>query len=269
MKRLLLASTALAIGGQAFAADMAVKAPPVAAAPFSWTGCYVGGHLGVGSSREKFSDPGYTFSGVPRSNFAPPGGSIAVNSAANGLAGTQVGCDDQFATHWVLGLAGDFSWAGITGQATDPFFTGKSGNPITLVSKTDELATVTGRLGYAWDRFTVYGKGGAAWAQDKDTIQNLVSLNNFLCVSGGFVACNPTGNDTRIGWTAGVGFEWALTDYWSAMVEYDHYGFGTKGVSLFDPAAGVRIGGVAILANVSEGIDAVKVGINYRFGLGR
>src|SRR5204863_514278 len=63
MKKLLLASTALvALGGQALAADlpvgMPVKAPIAAPIPvFSWTGCYVGGHVGVGWGRKDFSEP--------------------------------------------------------------------------------------------------------------------------------------------------------------------------------------------------------------------
>jgi hypothetical protein len=42
-----IAAIAALIGAPAFAADMAVKAPPPAPAPvYSWTGWYVGGNLG-------------------------------------------------------------------------------------------------------------------------------------------------------------------------------------------------------------------------------
>jgi outer membrane immunogenic protein len=259
MKRFLLASVALTFGGHAFAADMPVKAPPAAVPSFSWTGCYLGGHIGVGGSHDVFSDPTGTL-------FGPAGSSIGVGSRDGALGGAQAGCDYEFANNWVIGLAGDFSWAHITGQDTDPFFAGKGGNTITLNSKTDKLASATGRLGYAWDHLLVYGKGGAAWAHDQYSIQNLVSYNGIFCFAGGgFVACNPAGSDTRVGWTAGFGLEWAITNNWSALLEYDHYGFGTKSVTLTDPN---NIGAPA-LANISERIDAVKVGLNYRFGLGR
>src|SRR5579884_2708446 len=66
MKRILLATTALAttalaVSGGAYAADLApvrmpLKAPPVVARPFSWTGCYIGGHLGGGWSHANFVD---------------------------------------------------------------------------------------------------------------------------------------------------------------------------------------------------------------------
>jgi outer membrane immunogenic protein len=42
-----ITALALAASGSAFAADMAVKAPPSAPAPVdSWTGWYVGGNVG-------------------------------------------------------------------------------------------------------------------------------------------------------------------------------------------------------------------------------
>jgi outer membrane immunogenic protein len=267
LKKLLLATSALVFAGQAVAADlparMAVKAPVVAAIPYSWTSCYVGGHVGAGWDRTSFSDPGYA--GTPviggpggTQNIAPLGSSIGVNGQAGALGGVQAGCDYQFANRWVIGLAGDFSWANIQGMANDPFFGGKNGGPITLTTRTDRIATVTGRVGYAWDHFLLYGKGGAAFAHDRYGVQNMFTLNGVFC---GTVACNPTGSTDRAGWTAGAGFEWAFANNWSAMVEYDHYGFANKGVSFTDPNAGP----VVAILNIKQNIDVVKVGINYRF----
>lgn len=164
MKSVLMATTALVVfGGAALAADlpqrMPLKARAFAPVPFSWTGCSIGGHAGAGWSHTDYSDP--NVNGV--TTIAGPGqGSIGLDQNAGFLGGAQVGCDYQFASNWVVGLAGDFSWANIDGQATDPFFAGKNGNPITLHAKTNYVADVTGRIGYAWDRYLFYGKGGAA-----------------------------------------------------------------------------------------------------------
>jgi outer membrane immunogenic protein len=132
----LLVSSALVAGGQAFAADlpakMPVKAPVVAAVPYSWTGCYVGGHVGAGWDRTNFSDPGTVavpfLGGTPslQQNIAPLGSSIEVNGGAGAVGGVQAGCDYQFANHLVIGLAGDFSWTDIHGLGNDPFFGGKT-----------------------------------------------------------------------------------------------------------------------------------------------
>jgi outer membrane immunogenic protein len=70
------------------------------------------------------------------------------------------------------------------------------------------------------------------------------------------------GSTDRAGWTAGVGLEWAFAKNWSAMVEYDHFGFGNKGVSFTGPNIGQNF-----IFNVTQDIDIVKVGVNYRFGL--
>ena len=260
MRIFLLASSALVFAGSAVAADLPArlptKAPPVVAAvPYTWTGCSIGGHVGAGWDRTTFTDPGNVdpFFGGPAPRLAPAGASIGVNSQAGALGGVQAGCDYQFASNWVVGLGGDFAWADIHGVANDPFFVGKNGQPVPLSTRTDMLASVTGRVGYAWDRFLVYGKGGGAWAHDK------YSISNLTCAF--FTTCNLTGSTDRFGWTAGVGVEWAFAPNWSALVEYNHYGFGNKTISFTDPAVPVTQ-----QFNVKQQIDVVKVGINYRFG---
>ena len=160
------------------------------------------------------------------------------------LGGGQIGCNYQFATNWVAGIDGDFSWADVKGNTIDPYFTNKN-----FHSKTDFLATATGRLGFAWDRWMVYGKGGVAWADDK---YNLISGSTDASVG-----------EHRTGWTAGVGVEWAFWDNWSVKVEYDHYGFGSRRVVF---ATGGYV--TNIPADVDQRIDVVKAGINYRFNWG-
>ncbi len=251
MRKLLLASSALVFAGSAFAADLPArlptKAPPVVAAvPYTWTGCYVGGHVGAGWDRTKFTDQS------PGQLLAPPGASIGVNSDAGVLGGVQAGCDYQFAGNWVIGFGGDIAWTDIHGVANDPFFVGKNGAPVPISTRTEAIASVTGRVGYAWDRFLVYGKGGGAWAHDK------YSISNLNCI---LVTCNLNGSTDRIGWTAGVGVEWAFAPNWSALVEYNHYGFGNKGITFTDPAVAA-----VVVYNARQDIDVIKVGINYRFG---
>jgi outer membrane immunogenic protein len=258
MRSVLLASSALIVSAHVAAAQPYIPANPILlppAGPYSWTGCYVGGHAGPAWDRTTLTDPF-------QQNIAPPGRSVGVNGQGF-LHGVQAGCDYQFARHWVIGLAGDFSWANIAGQGNDPFFAGKNGNPITLSSRTDWLASVTGRLGYSWDRYLLYVRGGAAWADNHYTAQNLQSVNGNDCGTFPFfVACNPSGGTTRWGWVAGIGFEWSFATNWSAMVEYNHYGFGGRDVSLIDPNAG--LGNIALL-NVAQDVNMVRIGINYRF----
>jgi opacity protein-like surface antigen len=82
MKKLLTAIAALGlIGTPAFAADMAVKAPPPAPAPvpiFSWTGAYVGLFAGYGWAKADATEPFdagtgffYNFGGNPSIRSTP------------------------------------------------------------------------------------------------------------------------------------------------------------------------------------------------------
>ena len=237
---------------------MPLKAPPTAV-PYTWTGCYVGAHVGLGWDRSTFTDPGNT-SGLGLAPFqiiAPRGSSIGVKGGPGVVGGFQGGCDYQFTSNWVVGIGGDFAWSDdIRGALNDPFFVGKNGLPIPLNTKTDRIASLTGRVGYAWDHFLLYGKGGAAWAH------NNYSIQNSTCT---FFTCNNiAGSTDRTGWTVGVGLEWAFADHWSAMIEYDHFGFGNRGVSFTGPALAPQ----SDIFNIRQDVDIVKIGVNYRFGLG-
>jgi outer membrane immunogenic protein len=278
MKRLLLATTALTLGGHAFAADirarMPLKAPPPAAA-YSWTGCHLGGNVGAGWGHVSLKDPNNVL-GPGIGFFAPTGSGVDFGEGAGVLGGGQLGCDYQFATNWVIGLAGDFSWADIEGNSTDPyafaggdpFFGGKAGTPATLRDKTQWLATATGRAGYAWDRWMLYGKGGVAFQHSSVTIQNIAGWGTpgSLCFSGAaFAACNPSGTDNHVGWTVGVGATYAFAANWSAGIEYDHYGFGTHTVTLNAPNV-FPFTSPSAPVQVSQRIDAIKFVLDYHFG---
>ena len=73
--------------------------------------------------------------------------------------------------------------------------------------KSDWLATVRGRAGWAWDRVLFYGTGGAAFAP--------ASVG-----AGSFFAGSLGGSATMTGWTAGGGVEYAFTPNWTAKAEY-------------------------------------------------
>jgi outer membrane immunogenic protein len=228
MKKLLLTTVSVAA---LVTARPALAAPPMPG--FSWTGCYVGGHIGGGWGEKSFSDVG---PGGLVSVFGPP--NARVDAKVSGfLGGAQLGCNYQFAPMWIVGLQGDFAAADISGDTISPF----TAVGTFLGAKMDWLASATARFGYAVNNnWLLYAKGGAAWAHDK-----------YTAIYG----ATFTGTETRGGWTIGGGLEWAFMDNWSAMLEYDFYDFGTKDVSL---TAGAAI-------NVKQYIGVVKFGINYRF----
>src|SRR6516165_4425149 len=111
-RRVLLASVsavALFIASEAKSADLPVKAPIIAPAPiFSWTGCYVGGHVGFGWGRNHHTQTGSTaFSGVSGGTIVENGAARGAVDTSGGLIGGQVGCNYQYASNWVFGVQGD------------------------------------------------------------------------------------------------------------------------------------------------------------------
>jgi outer membrane immunogenic protein len=231
---LALAGT-IAFASCAQAADLAVPpamppAAPVAYAPqvYNWNGFYVGGHLGGGYGASTWSDP-----------FA--GGNNDFNDRGF-LGGAQVGANAQF-NRLVLGLEGDFSWTNINDKGSDSI-----GDA--LNTNVQWTSTVTGRVGAAFDRLLVYGKGGLALAEDQST------LTDFT----GTAASNSL---LRTGWTAGAGLEYAIDQNWSAKLEYDYLGFGSQAMNFTTPALG------AVTSNTSLNVQEIKAGLNFRFGGGQ
>ena len=104
MRKRYLSTLALAVlghaTGSAMAADLPVKAPAAPVPAFSWTGCYIGGHIGAVISDDQLT-----------SIF----GNTHSFSSTGFVGGGQIGCDYQFATGWIVGVEGQAAW---TSQAS-------------------------------------------------------------------------------------------------------------------------------------------------------
>ena len=244
MKERLLAgliATAL-LGGSAGAADLRIyqTAAPVIAY-FSWTGCYLGGNGGGLFASRSWKDriPGDPFFGTDLGSY----------TASGALAGVQAGCNYQ-PGGGVLGVQADYDWSNASAYNTPsslfaPLF-------LTDRSQTKSLASVTGRVGYAWDRFLAYVKAGSAWQRSAYS----------LLVAGQVAA---SASETRGGWTAGIGAEYALLDWLSAFIEYDYYWFGTNTNTFVCGTCG--FGAVVAPFDIITDIHVVKAGVNFKFGL--
>jgi outer membrane immunogenic protein len=247
MKKILLATVALTalVAAPAMAADLArpvyKAAPPPPVYTYSWTGCYIGGNGGGVWVRKDYSLTALAgIGGVPVTGFGS-------HDASSGIGGVQAGCNYQFAGGWVIGIQGDYDWMRANGSHLDPFGLGT-----TQTSNAKSLASVTGRIGYAWDRFLGYVKGGGAWERD-----DYSWIIPGPVVPGGVVL---GASETRGGWTVGVGGEYAFTDWLTGFVEYDYYGFGTRNV-----AFGIAPVTVANF-DIKESKSVAKVGLNFKFG---
>lgn len=126
-------------------------------------------------------------------------------------------------------------------------------NPYAQSVQSNWLSTIRGRLGITYGSALFYGTGGLAIAQVKFT-------DSFLGLHG-VGPINASVSDTRVGWSAGGGAEWAIAPGWSGKIEYLHADLGSVtnlGMSAFNPA---RINNAH---SVTE--DLVRLGVNYRWG---
>jgi opacity protein-like surface antigen len=128
MKKLAITIAAIAlIGTPAFAADMAVKAPPPPPAPvYNWTGWYAGFNFGAGFGTSNNATTTSTSVADGLAQFFPgttPSGSLAgANSGVAGLnqsgpiGGVQIGYNFQLNQLFVFGFEADIQGAAITGS---------------------------------------------------------------------------------------------------------------------------------------------------------
>jgi outer membrane immunogenic protein len=240
----------LVLASPAFAADMAPLAP---AAPFAqrftWTGCYLGGHVGGGFARKDMTDP------VQLAQDTFGGATTAITTTSTNptgaVVGGQIGCDYQFAQSWVVGIEGSASGSTMKGSKTVPLRDSPPDSAL-VTARTDFLASVTGRLGYAMDNVLVYAKGGVAWAGDKYDVSG--TFTNLAATSFLF-----QGPDTRVGWTAGAGLQWAFSRHWSASLEYDYYDFGNRSVLMTEQLTGAGTG----VLDIKQTVQVVKLGLNF------
>jgi len=284
MKKLLLGTVALAaLGVPAIAADMGVRpvARPVVAYT-NWTGCHVGGLVGI----ESGSNSGYTTTSGTLGKTIPgagpgvvfsPGQPWAQGFNMNGFnGGGYGGCDYQVGV-WVFGIEGDWSIENKSGQA-GPRTTALASNlatptplPQTVYTEAQErwYATARGRLGYAVDKWLFFVSGGAAWTKVDSSYSVLGTP-----AGGSGATYFALQNDRRSGWTAGGGFDYALTTAslmpgWSLRVEYLYINFGSYN-TFTNPtiAAGPAgpTGPYIFNLNTKLTDNVLRVGLSYKFG---
>src|SRR5262249_25794482 len=132
--------------------------------------------------------------------------SFTDNNKSGFIGGGQVGFNYQV-NNFVFGVEGDID--GTSLSRTSPSVVTGIGT-LQASTSTDSIATLPGRIGFAFDRWMIYAKGGGAWVQNSATLSNLTT------------GASISGSDTASGWMAGVGAEWAWSGPWSAKIEYNH-----------------------------------------------
>jgi len=200
MRHVLIIGGALAaLTTNTYAADMPIAAPET----YDWSGFYIGGQAGYG-----WADFEYEFNTTGHYNSVP---GDALDASADGfIGGGHIGhnwqLDQMVAGLEISGYVGDL-------EDTDPsFFAGE-----TVTNEVEWFLTVAPRFGYAFDNFLVYGKAGLA----------IGDVRSFM--EDGTDYYEET--NTQLGFTAGVGVEYGITENISVGVEYMYVNFGDENIA--------------------------------------
>lgn len=207
----------------AFTAPSPRPTPAPAASPFSWRGFYFGvsaGYVsGNGDTRiEPLPTAAQFVNLLPQTLSPDPTGA---------LGGAQLGYNHQRG-HIVFGGEIDANAVGVDGkvvqapiiQNTGLPFPGPNNN-ITISEHTDALFTFRPRVGWAYNRFLVYGTGGLALGHVGFTANtDFRTFGNEQYI--------VTTSKTKPGWVAGGGAEYGFAQHWSVKGEFLHYELGDE-----------------------------------------
>jgi opacity protein-like surface antigen len=253
-----------------------VKAPRSYIAPTNWTGFYVGGVFGADYGRTDV-----TVLTAPAQSERP--------WVAGVLGGIEAGYNRQLSNNWVLGVEGDIVATNTHGARNLPpvaspgpnstaCFGGPcpntaSPNTVEVGDRTNWIGTVTGKVGYAYERTLYYVKAGVAFEDSKVS----ATCNDPAAVASGSLPCAAVATQvafvpglaangasiwttqTRVGGTVGFGTEFDLGKGWSAKSEVDFLDFGRH--------TALSSNGVLQLSDWNY-LWQGKIGVNYKFNPG-
>jgi len=200
MKNLLLGLSLSLFASAAFAADAIVDEVVVVDEGFNWSGVYVGIQGGYGWGETTVTSPGDEID-------------IDVDGA---FGGGHVGVRWQLDS-FTVGAEAEINYADIGGSTTLTAGVGSA----TFTSDINWFGSLNAEIGLPMDRTLLYVTAGVAFA-DIDY--------------GGTSTFIPTvvsDSDTSVGWTAGFGADYAVTDNIVLGARYRYYDFGDADFSAF------------------------------------
>ena len=284
MRKLLLAGAtlfALAQADRAWADDMQTGGYAV----YNWAGLYAGVNLGVDWGHSTITP----YQGVPFPAFfnTIPGVGIIIvpaqiatlpsvsGSATSIIGGGQAGWNWQNGP-WVFGIEGDIDGTGLDTKASSTLsrttLAGTQTVTANIAADINWMASLRGRIGYAWGSGLYYATGGLALAGT--SVNTAYSITEPVQPPGiGPFPQTAADSHTIPGWTVGGGGEWALGggwQKWTVGVEYRHTDLGNHDYNLGFSDASIApfngIGGVEpTTAKVHFTEDQVTLRLNFHW----
>lgn len=179
-----------------------------AADRYDWSGIYGGADIGYVNAGQDWT--------LGRSQFWGSKGDNQDFTFNQFDIGAHVGA--QYQWKWLVlgGEAGIFK--GPHDEQTKP----SPGFPTTDQWRADihTIVKATAKVGFAYDRFLGYAKGGYAGAM----VETDARFNIFTSE----IIFHPKTSEWQSGWTVGGGVEYALTKHWIIGAEYSYIDLGTQ-----------------------------------------
>jgi outer membrane immunogenic protein len=283
MKRVLLTSGLLVLGiSGASAADMAVKAPAYTPPPqvLSWNGWYAGVNGGYGWQGSNHKLTNSITSDYP--DFGSDGDAITFWGDKNfksrgGFAGAQLGYNWQRG-NFLVGWEADYQWADIRRDqnldvlapynscggercGTDDATASSWAN-----SRLRQFGTFRGRVGYAFGPALIYGTGGLAFGQVRDSLTVVAVDANDESAIERIVPLSThtiTSDTAKLGYVVGGGAEYMFASSWSVKAEYQFMDLGSNTLFATSDNRGDH---AEATAQFNHRYHTVRVGLNYHFG---
>jgi len=265
----MIALASLAVGWAKTASAEPRSATPV----FNWTGFYAGLNGGFGGGVAR---PAYDLSAAPAIGGYPGFTSTdnQIHRLGGSFAGGQVGYNYQFRNNVVLGVESDFQWSDVRASNRSDsavVFDLTSQFPINALTATDMtirqnwFGTTRLRAGYQFaDRFLAYVTGGVAYSGFTASNWGVgTELSPFPIV---FSHTSGAATSTRIGWTAGAGVEYALSNHLSVKSEYLYSEYSGFIAPYLNTALSTPAETSGTFSTGTLGIHLIRAGLNYRFG---
>ena len=244
----LLASAALAgcmaasIGTAAFAAD-------------TWTGFYVGAHVGTTNGSATWSD--IVVSSAPAQDLP---GAFSNSQPSGGLIGIHAGYNRQLMGPMVIGIEGNVNvspFSGGTKGSSTCFGNSNYGDyAAECTSEIKSTYDVAVRVGFSpVDKLLVYAKAGPAKAKTR-----FIPAGQIGPVSGSFYHPDTSTVSSHL---IGFGIDMAVSDQWTVGAEYNSQDFGTK--MSFQPSGNLNNYNPAFTAKADVRLNTLVMRVSRRY----
>ena len=223
----------------------------LAAGTSDWAGPYVGLNVGYADGRSDWTNLYNTY----EDDLVYPTDLVS-NHSQGVLGGITAGYNFGLSSPYLIGIEGNFAFGG--GTDDENICLGNSGYGAHCATDTNWVGDVAVRLGTtAFDRLLFFVKGGGAFGDFDYDIGNFIGFTD---------PPYKTSSETKIGWLAGFGVEYAAWDKMTLKLETNYMDFGEDRVGFnSNPNTCIDCYNTPFQTDISETMWVIRVGLNYRF----